>query len=206
MFENIKCVAFDVFGTLVEITDHRRPYRHLLNALEAAGRAKQIDDASRLMTSHVELTDVAQLLRAEIPPSLLKSLEIDLCAELDSIRTFPEVESSLLALRRAGFKIALCSNLAAPYAAPVKRLLPFHFDVYAWSFEVGAIKPDPAIYAHICRSLNYPASEVLMVGDTIDADYEGPRRAGLQSLHLARSGDSPFKDSVTSIDQVIQWI
>lgn len=206
MFENIKCVVFDVFGTLVEITDNRRPYKRLLNALEAAGRPKQTDDASRLMTNDLELQDIAQLLQVEIPASLLESLGMDLFAELESIRTFSEVESSLLALREAGYKIALCSNLATPYAAPVRCVLPFQFDAYAWSFEVGAIKPDPAIYAHICKSLNYSASEVLMIGDTIEADYEGARRFGFKALHLSRNKESSASESISSLEEVITFL
>lgn len=81
---------------------------------------------------------------------MLSALELELYAELPTISLYPEVLSVLTALRSRGLRLGVCSNLAAPYAIPVKALLPFPIDAYAWSFDVGATKPDREIYAAIC--------------------------------------------------------
>jgi HAD superfamily hydrolase (TIGR01493 family) len=205
-YEEIKCLAFDVFGTLVEIADKRSPYRQLLRAVEATGRPKKKDDASRVMSSQISLADYAELLQTTIPKHQLASLEKDLQAELESVRLFPEVITTLKSLRAAGYKIAVCSNLAWPYAAPVQRLLPFELDTYAWSFEVGAIKPDPVIYNYLSQSLQCAPSEILMVGDTIEADYDGPKMFGMNALHLSRNRKSRIADSIKSIDQIFVFL
>ena len=85
----------------------------------------------------------------------------------------------------------MCSNLAKPYALPVLSLLPFEFDAYAWSFEVGVVKPDHRIYNTVWQSLALSPGEVLMVGDTYEADCLGPRRVGMHAIHLARNLASP---------------
>lgn len=64
--------------------------------------------------------------------------------ETESIRLFPETEALLLALKKLNVRIGLCSNLASPYEPPGDALLPFRLYAYAWSFEVGAVKPDAA--------------------------------------------------------------
>lgn len=82
----------------------------------------------------------------------------------------------------------------------MRMLLP---NVYVWSFEVGAIKPDPKIYSYLCTSLECAPSQMLMIGDLVEADYEGPKRAGLQALHLSRNGKISEAKSINSIDEVL---
>ncbi|SEB83550.1 Haloacid dehalogenase superfamily, subfamily IA, variant 2 with 3rd motif like haloacid dehalogenase/haloacid dehalogenase superfamily, subfamily IA, variant 3 with third motif having DD or ED/haloacid dehalogenase superfamily, subfamily IA, variant 1 with third motif having Dx(3-4)D or Dx(3-4)E [Streptomyces sp. TLI_105] len=43
-------------------------------------------------------------------------------------------------------------------------------DGYVLSYEVGARKPDPAIFRAACALLGLPPAEVLMVGDSRPAD------------------------------------
>lgn len=184
----IKAVVFDVYGTLVRIGERRAPFRALLTQLQAQGRPRQAGDAAWVMSREYDLAGAAASLGAALPASELAALERDLRAELDSVSLYAESSAVLQALAARGLKLGLCSNLAAPYAAPVLRLLPFALDAYAWSFEVGAIKPDPAIYAEVCRRLECRPAEVLFVGDTPEADLHGPRRYGMRSLLLRRDG------------------
>lgn len=183
----IRAVVFDVYGTLVRIGERRAPFRALLTRMEAAGRARQAGDAATIMSRELDLAGAAALLGADLSAPELVALERDLQTELASVQLFPDSLAVLRALAARGFKLGLCSNLAAPYAAPVLGLLP-PLDAYAWSFEVGAIKPEPAIYGHVCRELGCEPAQVLMVGDTPEADLHGPRRFGMRSLLLRREG------------------
>jgi HAD superfamily hydrolase (TIGR01509 family) len=201
--KGIRAAVFDVFGTLAEIGEKRRPYEQLMHIMRASGRESRPDDAARLMSSNVGLAGVPGLFGIELPAASIAELELDLYAELLTIQLFPETISTLNALRQAGYKIGVCSNLATPYAMPIKLLLPFELDAYAWSFEVGAIKPEPAIYENICASLACTPSEVIMIGDTLEADYAGPKRMGMHAFHLSRSGKSPVSESLRSLDQIL---
>lgn len=201
-FSGVKAVVFDVFGTLVEITEKRKPYSKLLQLLRDSGREPKDDDASRLMSSNVGLLGATQLFDVDIPPSALAKLELDLYAELQSIKLFPDTLSALTRLKTAGYKIGLCSNLAAPYAVPIKLLVPFELNAYTWSFEIGVIKPSPAIYQNACAALDCLPHETIMIGDTLEADYHGARRAGMHGLHLARQGGSPVKECIGSLADI----
>lgn len=194
----IKAIVFDAYGTLVTIQDARRPYKRLLEALGNAGRVPGGDDAARIMSSACAFSHVPRLLGTTLAEAQMAALERDLQAELRSISLFPDVTGSLAALRRAGFKLAVCSNLAQPYAAPIKKLLP-ELDAYAWSFEIGAIKPDPKIYHEVAAMLQLETREILFVGDSIQSDYLGPQKIGMRSLHLARNGDAKAGQSITDL-------
>ncbi len=205
-FSDVKAVAFDVFGTLVYIKDPRRPYRRLLSTLAEIGRPPRADDAARMMSSDLGLAEAAELLGSALPIDVLHELQSDLDAELSSVSLFEDVIPALRSLKTRGIRVGLCSNLAGPYAAPVTALLP-ELDAYAWSFAVGAVKPEPRMYAYLCDALRASPGQILMVGDTLSADYEGPLAHGMQACHLARGHLSPAKawiSTLTELDQLIE--
>ena len=51
----IKAIVFDVFGTLAEIGDRRRPYARLLRLAAQAGRTPQPDDAAQIMSMNGDI-------------------------------------------------------------------------------------------------------------------------------------------------------
>lgn len=200
----IKAVAFDVFGTLVNINRPTRPFRKLVRLLHEAGRPRQRDDGIRAMSSAIDLRQAARLFGGMISEDALSALEAELRAEIESITLFPDAAPTLLALKARGIKVALCSNLAAPYGPPVLDLLPFQPDFCAWSYEAGAVKPQPEIYQYLCEGIACQPDEVLMIGDTIEADMIGPRKFGMHGYHLDRhAATSNSAESVRSLSDVL---
>ncbi|WP_373980583.1 HAD family hydrolase [Achromobacter sp. JD417] len=200
----IKAVAFDVFGTLVNIDRPTRPFRKLVRLLHEAGRPRQRDDGIRAMSSAIDLRQAARLFGGMISEDALNALEAELREEIESITLFPDAAPTLLALKARGIKVALCSNLAAPYGPPVLDLLPFQPDFCAWSYEAGAVKPQPEIYQYLCEGIACQPEDVLMIGDTIEADMIGPRKFGMHGYHLDRhAATSNSAESVRSLSDVL---
>ncbi|MDR5880046.1 HAD family hydrolase [Caballeronia sp. LZ032] len=197
----IKAVVFDAFGTLCEIGDPRRPYVRLLRL--AQPQPDRLEARAQLMSAPLSLRDAATALNVGLDG--IDALERDLQAELASIRLYPEVPRVLRALRAQGYALAVASNLALPYAAPLQALLPFPLDAHAWSFEVGHVKPDPRLFDFVCRTLDVRPNEALMIGDTYADDYLGATRSGLAALHLDR-GAQPRAGSIRSLDAVLEHL
>jgi 5'-nucleotidase len=68
-------------------------------------------------------------------------------------------------------------------------LEPF-VDTLITSEDVGAIKPDPAIFAIALQRIGCSAQEVVMLGDAWLADIIGAQRAGIRAVWLNRTGIS----------------
>jgi len=203
---SVEAVIFDVYGTLVEIQDKRRPFRQLLKIGEQQGRALQERDAKLLMSTPMGLQEAAELMGISLMPAELSHLESEMRVEIESIRLFPDTVPTLLALQKLGVKVGLCSNLVAAYAKPVISLLPMQLDAYVWSFEVGDIKPNFAIYARVCESLRCAPADVLMVGDTPTADVEGPQAFGMHGLLVDRQYKLKPHASIPSLLTVLSLI
>lgn len=204
MGSQIKAVVFDVYGTIAEIRDQQRPFKQLFNLMRETGTPLPADYAEILMSHPLDLKQAAQLFNAAINEETLSRLDQALQRELLSIALFTDTIPVLTQLKQAGFKLGLCSNLALPYAAPIEQLLPFRLDGYGWSFEVGAVKPDPEIYHQVCQQLGLPPEEVLMVGDTLDADVLGPRPIGMRSMHIVRDLTRPCAEGLRSLTELVE--
>jgi HAD superfamily hydrolase (TIGR01549 family) len=111
---------------------------------------------------------------------------------------YADTRSTLEAVRQRGLKVGVVSNVPADLR-PVfaKHRLDGLVDSYTHSFEVGAEKPDPAIFFAAGKSLGVAPSETLMVGDH-EVD-RGAERAGMRVLILP----TEFDGDVRGLDRVL---
>lgn len=195
-------VVFDLYGTLICLGVRRHPFRTVLQWARAEGRQPQADDARRLMTTNYDGETLLAELGIYLPPQRLGQLHRDLQVELDSLTLYDDVVPTLNALLRQGVELAICSNLAKPYGAVIDRLLSEFSFARHLSYALGAIKPEKAIYDAILSTHHINPAQILFVGDTLLADYEGPVKYGFQARHLVR--DHPRTDSqITELTDVL---
>lgn len=200
----IRGVVFDAYGTLVHIADRRMPYRRLTQIARSAAPpvvGTAVEWARILMTEALHIDAAAARLGVILSPSQRDELLEDLRAEICSLEVYSDVHVALQALRGAGIKIAVCSNLALPYGPPVRALLPEALDAYVWSYEAGYMKPEAEIYLAAANAMSLLPKEVLFVGDTLAADVQGPRAVGMRSVHLVR-GAEPCADTIASLGEL----
>jgi len=199
----IKGILFDAFGTLCRIENPQLPYRLIMKKWENGAA----DCYQAIMTQDLPMATFAE--EAGLAQDEIALLEAKVAEEIRSMRLFPEVAPTLQALREHGFKIAVVSNLATPYGPPIFELLPFEPDVRALSYEVGARKPEEAIYRHAWESLGCAPAELLMIGDSFQNDYQRPVELGLRAIWLNRTqstAQGEQKHVVSSIEDVLERV
>lgn len=125
-----------------------------------------------------------EALGAEVDPRVLLEVMERVLIETGSIALRPGMADIWTRLRGEGLRLALCSNLASDYVTALRNALPERLEVEVLSCKVGAIKPEPMIYARVLDGLQIEPSRVLFVGDTPLADIEGPRAAGVKAVHV----------------------
>ncbi|WP_431931229.1 HAD family hydrolase [Micromonospora sp. RP3T] len=80
---------------------------------------------------------------------------------------YPDTAPVLGALRAAGVKVAVVSNIGFDLRPLFTAWdLDALVDAYALSYEVGRCKPDPGIFLRACGLLGVDPEHTLMVGDT----------------------------------------
>jgi HAD superfamily hydrolase (TIGR01662 family) len=87
------------------------------------------------------------------------------------------------------YKLGIVSNFAIPEC--VFKLLEKHgldvfFDAVIVSGAVNKRKPSPEIFQKAVETLGVAAEEAVFVGDTIDADVQGAKAAGMKTIYVER--------------------
>jgi putative hydrolase of the HAD superfamily len=109
-------------------------------------------------------------------------------AKAERYRFFSEAESVLTALERMGCRLGLISNWDVRLRRVLREMdAEKRFDVIVISGEVGAEKPDPAIF-HAAREMAGagPDDRLLQIGDSRRDDVEGARAAGFDARLVNR--------------------
>ncbi|MDD1507714.1 HAD family hydrolase [Pseudomonas sp. CNPSo 3701] len=202
-------VIFDVFGTVISIEDRRNPHLQLLRLGREHGRRPRPGDMQMIMTYELGWEELARCLDIRVSHEQLQHLAEELEAEVSSMQVCSDAAQAIALLQSAGVKVGLCSNLASGYGPAVRELLP-GLDAYGFSYEIGAMKPNPIIYHSVCRDLGVQPGQqllgnrVVMIGDSIKCDRDGARAAGIAGLHLSRTGKADFTDLVKFAESVVQ--
>lgn len=91
---------------------------------------------------------------------------------------YPDAEAVLEKLAAKGIAVGVLSNIAFDIRPAFSRHgLDAYVDEFVLSYEVGAIKPDPAVFRLLLDRLGAAPEHALMVGDSEEADG-GARAVG----------------------------
>lgn len=198
-----RAVIFDVFGTLLKIQGGRHPYRQLLQLGRAQGRRPRPDDAEVIMRSPLDFSQMAAHLGIEVAVDQFVDLEQQLADEVEGIEPFDDGLAAVDLLQGEGVRVGVCSNLASPYCAAILRHFPT-LDAYAFSCDLGVIKPSPGIYEMTCEMLGTPPAETLMIGDSLRCDRDGSRAVGIRGFLLDRVGGGDYTDLASFAGHVMR--
>ena len=84
---------------------------------------------------------------------------------------YPDTAEVLRGLHRQGIKVAVVSNIAFDVRPAFEAIgAAGDVDEFVLSFEVGAVKPSPAIFETAMTRLNVAPEFTVMVGDSEEAD------------------------------------
>lgn len=200
MTDMVAAVLFDFSGTLFRLeeqdswfagmaVDEREVDGHvqaeLMRRLTApTGRSVKMTDeqyrawANRDLASHLHREAYLHVLRESgLADHHAESL-YDRVIDPDSWTAYPDTAQVFKSLKAQGIRTAVVSNIAFDVRPAFMGIgAAEHVDEYVLSFEVGVIKPDPAIFTTALDRLGVSAQDTLMIGDSEEADG-GARAVG----------------------------
>jgi REG-2-like HAD superfamily hydrolase len=188
-WEDVYAVAFKEFGVHVEIGElHaalRRAYHHGGWGME--GGFEPTEETSFQRTVAIDAAAIAELGLDPMPEAFYRRL-----AELFMLTShwhiFPDAYPTLAALKERGLTVGAVSNWVWNLPELLHALdLVKHFDFIAASARIGFEKPHPRIFEWALEQAEADPSEVIHVGDHLDADVEGARRLGIEGVLIDRN-------------------
>jgi putative hydrolase of the HAD superfamily len=95
-----------------------------------------------------------------------------------------------LKLQQRGLLTAILSNMGDDVLASVEREFDWlhRFDALVWSYQLGVVKPDPAIYRFTLTELGTLPQETLFIDDK-RPNVEAARALGMQAIEYSSVKD-----------------
>ena len=122
----------------------------------------------------------------------------DRVIDTSSWTPYPDTAEVLKSLHRKGIKTAVVSNIAWDVRPAFAAIGAAEYvDEFVLSFEVGAVKPDAAIFETALDRLGVDAAHAVMVGDSDEADG-GARAVGCGFILVDPLPTSKRTDGLTS--------
>jgi len=216
----VHAVLFDYSGTLFRLEEDESWFQDIhIDEREIDGHVQA--ELMRRLTApvgqHVEMTpdsyhawvnrDLAPHLHREAYLHVLRESGVaDHHAEAlysrlidpSSWTPYPDTAEVLRGLHRQGIKTAVVSNIAFDIRPAFQALgAADDVDEFVLSFEVGAVKPDAAIFQTALSRLGVEAAHAVMVGDSDEADG-GARAVGCHFSLVDPLPTSQRADGLTS--------
>jgi putative hydrolase of the HAD superfamily len=206
-----EAIFFDLDGTLVYLDDAVREEK-MARICAALAKAHPGIEAARLYSEFRRLTpeiwskgDVGLLDGISVMHEIWRqALALCGCDDEDVvlsahdlfwrdrqgiIRLFDDIHTPLRRLQGA-LPMAVLTN--GPRDTQLDKLAvndcDHYFSIFAASSEVGATKPDPALFRFVLERLGMRPERVWHVGDSLQSDVAGARAAGITAVWLNRSG------------------
>ena len=178
-------VAFDLDDTLV-VTDRDR--QTLLDEATDAAGVRGIDRQEYLAAHGADLATETRapifdaILDEGDPEAATRSYRDVINDALTPVRGVPE----LLADLRERYAVGLLTD--GPSRAQRSKLERLGwtelFDAVVVTGELPAGKPDPRAFGALTEALGVPPEETVYVGDNVDADIRGAKRAGMVAVQV----------------------
>lgn len=199
MTQKKKAVIFDLDGTLV---DNRASFAKAYQAMCARNPSlfePQDTEAEQLLVRFYRSSFSEEsyralcnhLARCSLPPIDRLHEEWSMTYAENAV-LLPHAAETVDYLHKKGYKIGLLTNgnSARQWAKIHSCGLFSYFDHIVVSGDQPFEKPNPAIYEMSLKGLGVTASEALFVGDTVDTDINGAKRAGIDSVWLTKQKEN----------------
>jgi len=224
---DIKACVFDAYGTLFDVHSavgaHSVRLGEQADAISATWRSKQLEYTwlRSLMGRHADFWQVTgealdfalERHGIDIQTATHSGLRDALMQAYLKLSPYPEVTSTLAALRQRGFRMAILSN-GSPVmleAAVENAGLRATFEAVLSVESVGVYKPDPRVYQLAVEQLALPREHILFLSSN-GWDVSGAKsygfhtfwgnRAGAPSERLGNEPDA-ILDNLTVLPQML---
>ena len=210
-----KAVIFDFWGTIVEIGVHPSPIRQVKSILNIdipfPSYILKFEDVFMKQpydNLFEAFTEVCKAFYVEPKKELLEEL-VGLWNKNKLLaKPFPETVEVLKELKDYGYKVVLLANTDCFSIEEImeKYDLRKYFDSIILSYNVHMLKNNPRMFQKVLEEINASKEEVVMVGDSIESDIIGAKKAGVEAILVDRTDTRDFKPKVSDLKGLKEFL
>lgn len=204
----IELVSFDAEGTLVTPDFSETIWHEAIPTLYAQKNGLDLAQAKKCITEEYNKIGVHRLEWYDIE-YWFSCLDLGSSAPviqscLCKISYYPEITEVLSSLA-AEYELIVASGTPLELLHCLLRDIKSYFvRVFSSVSHYGQVK-NPDFYLRICEEMGVKPSRVIHVGDNWQFDFLSARQAGLNALHIDRSGEN-HQESLSDLTQLKHFL
>jgi len=201
----LKALLFDLGGTLVKISSEiPNVMKRVLNLRGINRSLKEISHARKEVEKGLDFQDLPKLLDEfwiQWNERILSNLHVKSSIQTakfikthwwdySDVSLYPDAEKILPLLKERDLKLGIITN---GLQSDVDKILPKvslqgFFDIVVVIDTLRKMKPDVEVFYYALEKLRTAPSDAIFIGDEMEADYNGARKAGLNAYLIDREG------------------
>jgi HAD superfamily hydrolase (TIGR01509 family) len=199
----IKAIFFDAAGILYTRGGHTEKFA--LDLLQDEGFSTELSSdqmaiqmnlrsqANQGVVGHDVYWDQFLLMRGVNDPQQRKEFATRIINYSNDILPIPGAREALTILKQRGFLLGIITDTMYPVEWKMRRLekagVAEFIDIVACSTDLGAHKPDPAVYAYAIQQAKLTQNETVFVGH-LGVELEGAQKAGMVTVAIDNDPDA----------------
>jgi HAD superfamily hydrolase (TIGR01549 family) len=214
----VKAVLFDMFDTLMLIERNHEFYSPALMRMYKFLESKGVNVAfEKFNNTYVDVRDglyvkadlnweephfnvrIAETLKRlgydyDVSSTVVAAATNEFCEEFMKYVRIDNDAVIMLKALSGKYKLGIISNFAIPecvFTLLKQNEIDEYFDLVVVSGAINKRKPAEEIFKSTLKLLSVSSSEAVFVGDTIDADIEGPKAVGMKAVYIERREQKP---------------
>ena len=206
----IKVISFDLDGTLINFRFVDSVWFEGIPRLCSVKKRVSFDDAVKAVKREYDKVGKERLEWYDLHYWIRKfGLNVDGQELLryfeHRIRTYPEVPKVLEQLKQKGFRLIIVTNAHREFVELElkKAKIENYFErVFSSTSDFGMVKKAVNLYRRVCNILEISPQEMIHIGDDRNFDFDVPRRLGILSFHLDRTGKHKGELVICSLEEL----
>lgn len=190
----VKVIFFDLVGTLTGFYYEDYVWKEAIPQLYARKRGVCFEEARDYVLSEYDRIGNKDI-RWYLPEYWFKYLNLDedsievFRTHTDKVAFYPEVPLVLKRLSQKYDLILVSGTTRAIIETTIETFRHYFKHIYSPVSDRHEVKKTPQFYEMICKNLEIRPCVMAHVGDEWYSDYVFPRRIGIKSFYLDRTGE-----------------
>lgn len=203
----LKIVSFDVSRTLIDFHYVEHVWNDAIPQLYARKKGVSFEEAKDYVLSEYDRIGSNDI-RWYLPEYWFKHFNLDenpievFRSHTDKLRFYPEVPSVLEDLSQK-YDLIIASGTPRNFIEiEIEKFRHYFTCIFSPISDRQEVKKTPQFYKMICKVLEIEPPAMVHVGDEWYSDFIAPKRTGVKSFFLDRTGEKSGKFVIKNLDEL----
>jgi len=189
----LKVVSFDVVGTLIDSNFEDYVWNVTMPQLYARKRGINFEEAKEYILREYDLISNKDL-RWYLPAYWFKRFDLDeepigvFRSHTNKVRFYPETLSVLKNLSQKYDLIIISGTTRKVIEIMIEKVKSYFKHIFSPISDRHEVRKEPQMYKMIYKTLKIGPDSMAHVGDDWYSDFVSPRKIGIKSFYLDRTG------------------